>query len=256
MSQIILIHDWRTSYLILGSTILFFTILSSQFLKGDPDRTGFQVSGKENRENRVLQPLSEGVSFKSAVYSWQFWLAMCMFCCFGFISFSIWVHIVPHAVELKISNISAASIISIMSAFSILGNFGLGGIGGDKLGNRKIIVFGFVLMIAALILLVIYKDLWILYIAAGLFGLSFGSMAASEPPIVARLFGLRSHGLILGFIGLGFTIGGSLGPVVAGYLFDFSGTYRMTFIICSIIGLIGLILSMSLRPLKSYHVQL
>jgi MFS family permease len=143
-----------------------------------------------------------------------------------------------------------------MSALSILGNFGLGGIGGDKLGNRTILVIGFILMTVALLLLMFFKDLWMLYFIAALFGLSFGSMAASEPPLVARLFGLRSHGLILGFIGLGFTVGGSLGPFVAGYLFDFSGTYRMAFIICGIIGLIGLILSISLRPIKSYDAQL
>ena len=55
-------------------------------------------------------------------------------------------------------------------------------------------------MIAALLLLRSAKELWMFYLFAVLFGLSWGGGAALHSPITAELFGLRSHGAILGIV--------------------------------------------------------
>ena len=90
----------------------------------------------------------------------------------------------------------------------------------------------------------------IFYLFATIFGLAYGGCSASVPPVVATLFGLRSHGLVLGVINLGFTIGGSLGPFMAGYIFDVTGSYQVAFLISAIVGIVGLILAAVLRPIK------
>jgi len=93
-------------------------------------------------------------------------------------------------------------------------------------------------------------EIWRLYLFAAVFGFAYGGGGVSEAPLVAGLFGLRSHGLVLGVINLGFTIGGSLGPFMAGYIFDVTGSYRVAFLISAIVGIVGLILAAVLRPIK------
>ena len=77
---------------------------------------------------------------------------------------------------------------------------------------------------------------------AGVFGVSFGAGVLNSP-LIAELFGLSSHGLILGVNVLGYSIGAAAGPLVAGYLFDVTGSYQLAFLACAIAGILGLILT-------------
>ena len=77
---------------------------------------------------------------------------------------------------------------------------------------------------------------------------AYGGCAVSQSPLVAALFGLRSHGLILGVVDLGFTIGAALGPLLAGYIFDATNGYRIAFLVCAAIAAVGVILTVILKP--------
>jgi MFS family permease len=171
-----------------------------------------------------------------------------MLFCFGYGAFTIMVHIVPHVTELGISAESAANILAINGGVGIFGNFVLGGIMGDRIGNRNAFVVGFVLMITSLFWLIFVREVGMLYLFAIVFGLALGSMGTSESPLVARLFGLRSHGMIYAVVALGFTAGGAVGPVMSGYLFDLNGDYRLAFLSCTLLGVVGLISVAMLRP--------
>jgi MFS family permease len=255
-SQLISAYGWRFSYIILGGTILLATFIASQFLRRDPAQMGLQPYGVGEGKQEGMKSDIKGFSLREVIYTLQFWLVFTIFFCFGFSSFSVWVHIVPHATELNISAIKAAGIISISSGASILGNFVLGGVIGDRVGNRKIIVTGFILMSAVLFWLLFARELWMLYLFAAVSGLAIGGLAASEPPLLARLFGLSSHGLILGIVGLGFTFGAAIGPFVTGYIFDFTDSYRAAFLICAAVAVFGFILASILRPVKTLEVKL
>ena len=75
-----------------------------------------------------------------------------------------------------------------------------------------------------------------------------GGSGAAESPMTARLFGLSSHGLIYGVVHLGFTVGAAIGPFVTGYLFDVYGNYQTAFLVCGAFGIIGIVLTLLLRP--------
>ena len=78
---------------------------------------------------------------------------------------------------------------------------------------------------------------------------SHGGFFALSSPLVAELFGMKAHSEIFGtglFIG---QIGGAMGPVIAGHIFDVTGGYHIAFMIAAALGVIGLILSVLLKPL-------
>jgi OFA family oxalate/formate antiporter-like MFS transporter len=93
--------------------------------------------------------------------------------------------------------------------------------------------------------------LWGLYLFAAVFGFAFGGCAAAESPLVAGLFGLTSHGLILGVMNLlGFTFGAAVGPFIAGHIFDITSSYQLAFIVAGAVSVGGLVLTVLLSPIK------
>ena len=106
------------------------------------------------------------------------------------------------------------------------------------------------MMVASLFWLMFARELWMFYLCAVVFGLAFGGIATSEMPLLAWIFGLSSLGSIMGAGMLGFTLGASAGPFVSGYMFDLNGSYQMAFLVCAAFSIVGLILSVVLRPVK------
>ena len=161
----------------------------------------------------------------------------------------ILVHIVPHATDLDISTASAASILATVGGVSIAGRVALGAVA-DRIGNKRIFLIGFALISISLLWLLQATDAWMLYLFAAVFGFAFGGCTAAMAPLVGKLFGLSSHGWLLGITEFAWTIGGALGPFAAGYIFDVTGSYQVAFMITASIGILGLILTWSLTPIR------
>lgn len=241
-------YDWRFTYILMGIVVFLVFVLAAQFLKRDPSRMG-QANYGEGKEGQSSRLEIEGFSFKEAFNTGQFWMLFAMFSCLGFCMFTIMIHIVPHTTDLGISAVIAVKILATIGGVAIIGRIILG-IAADRVGNRRIFLIGFILLPAAFFWLVPAKAVWMFYIFAIAFSFAQGGMGASESPLVAEIFGLRSHGLIFGFLGFGFTIGAALGPLQAGYIYDLTYSYQAAFFVCGVIGIVGLILTGLLTPIK------
>lgn len=243
-------YDWRTSYIVLGGLVLLFIVISAQFLKRAPaqkDRLPYGLTQEAKRDQAWSH---EGLVLKEAVLTKQFWLIFFLFLCFGLVYITILVHIVAHATDLGITTTMGAGILAVTTGASAIGNVVMGSVG-DRIGNRKVFVFGFTAIIVCLLWLLWAKDLWALLVFGFLYGFACGGCVSSQPPMIASFFGLRSHGLLLGIAGFGHTTGGGLGSFLAGYNYDLSGSYQLTFLFCAAIGCIGLILTMLLKPIRT-----
>jgi len=205
--------------------------------------------GEHIEEQNELKQDTKAFSLGEAVVMRQFWMIFGMFFSLGYCIFAVMVHIVPHAIELGFSSTSAARILATIGGLSIIGKVLIGRVS-DIIGSRLTYLIGLILLSIAILWLVPAKMAWALFTFAGIFGLAYGGIVASQSPLVAYMFGLGSHGLILGVIGIGFTGGGALGPLVTGYLFDVIGNYQMAFLVCAGISSSGIILTAVLRPMK------
>lgn len=248
-SRLIAEYGWSLAYIILGIAVLLSIVLAAQFLRRNPTQMRQLSHGESEEKHHDSKSVTDDFSFKKAFKTSQFWILFSMFVCYGYGVFAIVVHIVPHAIELKISPVSAANILATRGAMGILGSYILSAFA-DRMGNRQIFIIGFVILSAALFGLSLAKEEWMLYLFIVAFGFAAGGMAASESPITAWLFGLGSHGLIYGVVHVGFTVGAAVGPYVTGYLFDLTGSYQMAFLISAAIAVIGLILTLMLKPTR------
>ena len=238
--------DWSTAYIVIGAVALVFIILAAQFLRLDPRQMGLLPDG-ENKEAAGLNLHARGFSFREAMVSWQLWVLFAILFCFGYCLHTILAHVANYATDLRISATVAAGILAVIGGFSILGRIATGSIT-DRVGSKSPLIINLILMSGALFWLLVAGELWMLYLFAVIFGFAYGGLAAMESPIVAELFGLSSHGVIMGVASFGYTAGGAVGPLVAGRIFDISGEYQVAFLVCAVVCISGIVLAWRLNP--------
>jgi MFS family permease len=106
-------------------------------------------------------------------------------------------------------------------------------------------------LLAALLWLLITKELRMFYLFATAGGFAYGGMAALISLISVELFGLGYIGLIIGVFTFSTTIGEATGPAVAGGIFDTTGSYQLAFLICTALSVITIILASLVKPIVS-----
>jgi MFS family permease len=237
-------YSWRTVFIFLaGGIFLIFAVAvlllkhESRLPEGEtiPNRAASADSGSTTRS----------YTFKEAVATRQFWLFCAMVISYGFCFFSILVHADPYITDLGYSSGSAAAVIAVIGGSAILGQVGFGTLG-DRIGYRMAYLFGMLLILAAMSLLLLGSERWIFFAFAVLLGVASGDCGTQESPITAWLFGLESHGLIFGCFAFSFTLGAAIGPLVFGYIFDSTGSYRPAFALSLVVAAIGAVLTLLL----------
>jgi MFS family permease len=115
----------------------------------------------------------------------------------------------------------------------------IGGFFGDRLPKNLMLVFSTLMMAISMFFLGIAGSLQIALVYAVFYGIGWGIRTPLMSAIQGEYFGRKSMGIIFGMlqsIALPFSIAA---PIVAGYLADIQGTYRLTFIVVSIIMVAG-----------------
>lgn len=246
-SWLISSYGWRTTNILMGVVALVLIIVMAQFLKRDPSQIGKLPYGEYEVGEEKAEAEGRGFSLREAIVTRQFWMLAPV--SFGnFFSINVvMVHIVIHATGAGISPLVAVSILSITAAISIGGRVIAGGVA-DRIGRRLTSILGIGLTLVAFICLLAGDEVWLMYLFAVLFGLGGWAFNSVQSPLVAELFGMRAHGVILGLVAFAGTVGGAAGPLLAGYVFDVMGSYRIAFLICGILSITGIVLISLLKP--------
>jgi MFS family permease len=246
-SALISAFEWRKSYLILGILTFVVTIPLAQLFRRNPQEMGLLPDDKKQLATESLTLVEEGLSLREAIRTGQFWMVCGFYLATVFCGMTILVHIIPHAVDLNIPKSTAAGIVSTIGGASILGRLVMG-FSGDKIGHKRALVVCFLIAVISLSWLQIAGELWMLYSFAIVYGFAHGGFYALTSPLIAGLFGTRSQGTLLGIVIFSGTLGGSIGMVLAGYIFDVTNSYQLAFLILLILEIIGFILAALIRP--------
>jgi MFS family permease len=239
-------YNWRTSYLVLGFAALIIIVTMSQFLKRPLNQSKLIFQDVNAAKTDSPNMRVQGASLSNAIRTRQFWIVNMISLIFLFGVQTVLVHIVAHATDIGISAAAAAVILSVVGFASIVGNVGLGSFG-DRFGNRSILVIIFILISLAFFWLIVSSEIWMLYLFAAVYGLGYGGFMTVQSPLVAELFGLKSHGAIFGLIMFATNIGGALGSFFGGFIFDISNSYSWAFIVCALLSAASLILTILLK---------
>ena len=87
----------------------------------------------------------------------------------------------------------------------------------------------------------------LLFLFAPIYGIGHGGFFAVAAPSIGHYFGTKSHGLIFGVVIFIGTLGGTIGPLLTGYIFDVTASYNIAFLILTGFSIFGLLLALWLR---------
>lgn len=244
VNPVIFHYGWRLAFVVLGSIALL-CYWSAGFILREPQNKDDISSGtvKNDQLSRisVTQTLQPQTNVSTAIKSGDFWILFLVHILGVFVLQMTIIHIVPDAIEHGISTNKATLILPLIGILSILGKVG-GGSLGDRFGNRKMLLFAFVLQSATLIFINAFEGLWTYYLFAALFGLTYGTWSPQIPAIAGNMFGSKNLGAIMGGIMPSGAIGGFMGPAFAGIVFDHFGNYVFAFYVGAAICFITAIL--------------
>ena len=155
------------------------------------------------------------------------------------------VHLVPYATDIGVSLDTAAAMLAVLGGVSVLGRLALGALG-EGIGTRNALRIMLLIQALSMLWLAASTGPWMLWMFSFLFGFSYGGLASMFPLVTAEYFGVAAMGSIFGLILLGATLGGTVGPWLAGFIFDLAGQYFYGFLAGMISMGMGLILTLYL----------
>ncbi len=242
---------WRASYVIIAILGFVLIVSAAQFIKHAPYYesnhsifTSKSPTAHESSSDAIV------ISLREALRTRQFWLLAALYFFFLYPLLTVTVHVVIHATGIGVSAKSAANILGIIGGLCVVGMNGAG-IAADRIGNKRTLIICFMLMAVSIIFLMMARVTWSFYLFAAIFGLAYGGMQVLFSPLVAELFGLSSHGVILGTAAFGGSIGAALGPFISGYIFDLTKSYSWAFVICIIMAILSVYLASLLKPVRT-----
>lgn len=227
-------YGWRNGYFFLG--ILGFVMIMPFILwvvKYKPEEMGLKPYGygeKPEEKKTVVNDWS-GVTSKKAVKTLAFY---CLFFFAGLVSLCAYLNpqLPGYATSLGYGPSVGAFIISCVMIGQLIGKVILGWMN-DKFGTLTATFVTCVLGAAAMFILIAgAHSATLLYLAAVLFGLSFG-LPTVEPPILTRAtFGSKDYSAIFAYITMGTALIGGIGTYVFGYIFDKTGSFAGAIWLC------------------------
>ena len=211
---------WRQTYLVLAALTVIGAVASGFMVRPGPERYGLGPDGDAPTTPGTTFSMPAGLTLGEALRSAPFWAIYIGALLLSFGLFVPFVHLAPYASDLGLGE-GFGVLLGVGSTF---GRFLFASIT-NWLGRR--VSFG-MMYIGAGAMLVMWSmstSAPALVVFALVFGAFYGGFVAIAPSLAADYFGGRALGSIIGALYSGVGFGALLGSPVAGYAYDFFGSY-------------------------------
>jgi len=237
---------WRYAWFLLGTVVFIFSFFCCALLRDNPADKGTSMYGgkEEQKSHKAVTFFS---AWRDVVRESEIWKLGIVYFMFGF-SYIIYItfFVAYLSAEGALAPQKAGQIFALLGLCSILSGAAWGWIS-DVLGRRFGSLLAYLTIALAFIIIALWRSTTGFYVSAIVFGLSLSSIPAIMAAAVGDSVGGRLAPAGLGFITLIFGIGQSLGPAVAGWIKDFTGTFAWAFGLSAAVSLIGAAGSLLLR---------
>ncbi|MFQ5924370.1 MAG: MFS transporter [Dehalococcoidia bacterium] len=248
-------YDWRVAFLAIG--IAFFTInfIAAMVLRRDPEEVGltpYGATGSEHQEplapslSRLPSPAKD-LTVKETVTTRPFWMLYIAFALIIGGERMVAVHLAAFATDIGISSAIAAGALGMIGIGRIFGNLVMGPLS-DRIGRKSAWIICSALISVTILGLGAVNNAATAYLLIVFLGFSYGGLVAVFGPLIGEFFGLTHMGKIMGIFFTCGTISGLIGPTLAGYLYDFTGSYDRAFLFGGMFCALAIILSLFVRP--------
>lgn len=219
---------WRMTAFYSGLVVLLVGLPLAQLVRHRPADYGQVADGQYVVSTTATSHL-QGVDFsaRQAMATSAFWLVSVGHASALLCVSVVMVHLVPHLSQgLGFTLTEAALVVALLTGFQMFGQI-VGGYLGDRFNKRWLCIACMVVHALALLELAYATDVTEVILFAIMHGLAWGVRGPLMVAIRADYFGPSAFGTIMGFSSLILMFGMSGGPIIAGYLADLYGDYKI-----------------------------
>jgi len=253
---------WRETLALLAVILGVLGVLLSMVMRNKPGQYGLLPDGDTvpvseapdlpSTRGTVVEGSalsSAGFTAREAIKTKAFWLLAFAFLFQHTGTSAVMVHIVPFLESVKLPTTLAATAVTGMTLSSLIGRLGFGFLG-DFANKRRLIAIALTLQGVGLLLFsfIDADKSWLIIPFLLTYAPGYGGPIPLRPALQADYFGTRSFGTIMGLMASVSMLGGLFSPVVAGWVFDVTGTYRLAWQIFSLITFPAVALMLLAKP--------
>jgi sugar phosphate permease len=218
--------DWRATYLILGFGAFLVGIPLSFVIRNRPEPYGYTPDGRPQEEKaQPVQRSAEKIRFTEIIRNRAFiFLNLTEFIRLMAVS-AVVVHVMPYLSLHGITRTRSSLIAAAIPVCSVIGRVGFGWLG-DVCQKRSVMALSYGLMGLGMIAFSHAQVQWLILLFLLSFPPSYGGATVLRGAMLREYYGRDSFGKSLGIVLGSSSVGGIIGPTLAGWVFDTSGTYR------------------------------
>ena len=247
---LVAVLGWRGAFFALGAGLLVLVVpLTAALIRNDPSERGLLAYGATAppRAMTAAQAEAERTPVSEAVRTWPFLLLCSSFWVCGYSTFGvILAHFIPHATDHGFQPHQAAEALGIMGAMNVVGTIASGWLC-DRLGPKVPLALYYLFRGVSLFFLPYVTTVPGLFAFAALFGLNFISTVPATTTLTARIYGRYSVGELSGWIFASHQLGGAIGSIASGWLFDRTGDYTLAFYAAGAWALLATVMVLAIR---------
>ena len=243
-------HSWEICLIVLGVTAWVLGIIAWFFIKTPADTGEQPLANPKGQDAPKASEAESGgennYTLSEALHTKSLWILLIIYLLAATSYQMVAIHIIAKAIDTGITPEAAAIILTLSGITNTSGRLVVGGLA-SRIGNKIVLAPCLAIQAVALYFLAGASELHIFYIIAALFGLAYGGIAPIIPTLAGSFFGTRSLGPIIGILNTAHTAGIAIGPFLAGYVFDATGSYSAAFFSAAIAMAIVFLLSLLLK---------
>ena len=258
---------WRAAFLVTGVGTWLLVIPLAVVFRSRPEAYGYlpdgdqpkpeadipedgdNPAGEESRgEARAPAPSPEvSLSARQALGTRAFWTLTVVFGAHAMGTSALGVHQIPYFESIGFSAAQAVSVLGFYTVFSALGRLGAGW-AMDFFDRRMVIAGLLILQAVSFLILANITVYWQVIPFALFYGVAFGGFNPGRSAIISAFFGPRNFGAIQGLTHTVTVLGGMVGPILMGLVFDITESYTLAVYIIFLVTAAAIPLAFMTRP--------
>ncbi|MFC1593224.1 MFS transporter [Candidatus Omnitrophota bacterium] len=250
-TYLILQHGWEMCLIVMGIAALLLGTLAWSFIRTPPvmvkESAVQHEEGDTPEASKTQTGTEDSYTLSQALRTPTLWIMFLIVMVASSGYYMGVIHIVAAAIDTGMTPEAAAITLTLCGITNTLGRLALGGLA-TKIGNRTVLMLCLATEVLSLSLLARADSLYAFYIIAVIHGLGYGGVPPIIPTLTGSFFGTRALGSIIGSVNTAYMLGGAIGPFLAGYVFDVTGSYYTAFFYAAIVMIMALLLCLLLRP--------
>jgi len=240
---------WQWAYVAFGLLVAALAVAAAFLIRDDPRdvhramaRAGIRAAGAA-----TTHVARAGLTVHQALRSPAFYLITLGLTAASFTYSTVLTQLILHLRAEDFSESAAGYALMLVAAMGIGSKIAFGRLS-ETITARYATVISLALQAGGLALMTAGGGAAVQWAGVIVFGLGFGGLGALIVLVVSEAFGLRAFGAIMGLVSLAMIVPQIAGPLMAGAIFDSTGSYRLTFAIVLVIFALAALCMLAARP--------